>query len=128
MLTKYLDGKVIRAERIDAGITQEALARAVGVHLRTLCRWEDGSTKPRIRLLRAIAKALARDNMDANSAKPTQSEIVSTAMLEAVAKCGITQVCMHDLAYLQLVFEECQKDYVPFTPQLARALLKAGER
>lgn len=40
-------GARLRAARLDSEITQEKLARHMDVTLRTIQRWEDGSTEPR---------------------------------------------------------------------------------
>ena len=40
------------------GLTQEELARRVRVSTRTVAAWESGSTTPRQRSLRALARAL----------------------------------------------------------------------
>ncbi len=45
----------IRRER---GLTQEELARRVRVSMRSVAAWESGSTTPRQRHLRALARAL----------------------------------------------------------------------
>lgn len=44
------------------GLSQEALARALGVSLNTVQRWEDGAI-PRARYLPALAQALGVDPM-----------------------------------------------------------------
>lgn len=53
------EGTVIRRLRIKAGITQENLARQVGVTTHTIWMLENHpSANPRLKTLRAIAKSL----------------------------------------------------------------------
>jgi transcriptional regulator with XRE-family HTH domain len=52
----------VRAARVAAGLTQEQLAHATGVVLRTVAGWESGETEqPEGQNLRALAKALDKD-------------------------------------------------------------------
>lgn len=48
----------IREKRREIGITQEALARAVGVTQGAVVQWENGSSSPRLVLIPKIAEAL----------------------------------------------------------------------
>ena len=48
----------IREKRREMGITQEALARAVGVTQGAVVQWENGSSYPKLVLIPEIAKAL----------------------------------------------------------------------
>jgi transcriptional regulator with XRE-family HTH domain len=53
------EGANVRRLRIKAGITQENLARQVGVTTHTIWRLEnDPAANPRLQTLRAVAKAL----------------------------------------------------------------------
>lgn len=47
---------LIRRARIAAGLTQEDLAREVGVGLRNVPDWESGKRVPRLKTLRRIAE------------------------------------------------------------------------
>lgn len=47
----------IRKARLEAGLTQEDLAREVGVGLRNVPDWESGRRIPRLKTLRRIAEA-----------------------------------------------------------------------
>jgi transcriptional regulator with XRE-family HTH domain len=47
-----------RAIRLEAGISQAALARALGVHPVTVTRWELGTRRPRGETLAAYVAAL----------------------------------------------------------------------
>ena len=44
--------------REKSGLSQQELATALGVDQSTVCLWETGKTKPRAKLLPAIAKIL----------------------------------------------------------------------
>lgn len=48
----------IREKRHEAGITQDALARAVGVTQAAVVQWENGSSFPKLVLIPRIAKVL----------------------------------------------------------------------
>lgn len=48
-------GQRIRAAREEAGLTQEDVARAIGVTAQTPSRWERDTSVPRVRQLRALA-------------------------------------------------------------------------
>lgn len=47
---------LVRELRVERGITHEDLARAVGVTLRTVQRWQDGDSEPRGAQLLQIAR------------------------------------------------------------------------
>lgn len=48
----------IKDARLAAGLTQEALAAAVGVTQSAVMQWETGRTHPRVTMLRALAEVL----------------------------------------------------------------------
>jgi len=48
----------IKDARLAAGMTQEELAAAVGVKQPSVAQWENGSTYPRVPMLRALAEVL----------------------------------------------------------------------
>jgi transcriptional regulator with XRE-family HTH domain len=50
--------KRIRKARLQAGLTQEALAREAGTSTRNIARWESGRTIPRLEHREALARAL----------------------------------------------------------------------
>ncbi len=52
------EGRRLLRER--AGLTQEELARVVGVKRPTVCRWESGARNPRGRTLRSYVEVLQR--------------------------------------------------------------------
>jgi DNA-binding XRE family transcriptional regulator len=58
---------VARLIRLSAGVTQERLAREVGVHRVTLARWEAGECQPRgeVRVKYARILAALKDEMSA---------------------------------------------------------------
>lgn len=53
-------GEKIKHARIEIGLTQEALADAVGVEPPTISRWESGQIEPRPATLVKIAKAVEK--------------------------------------------------------------------
>ena len=53
-------GRRLTAARLDAGLTQEQLAKRLGADLSTLQRWELGESEPRGLYRRAVEKFLAR--------------------------------------------------------------------
>lgn len=55
-----------RAIREAAGVSQGQVAREVGVHRMTVCRWESGTSTPTAEHLHAYA-AILRDLQDATS-------------------------------------------------------------
>ena len=52
-------GARVRAARQEVGLTQERLARELDVTLRTIQRWEDGTSEPRGTQLMALAQCLS---------------------------------------------------------------------
>lgn len=38
----------LRAARVNAGLTQKDAAKKIGVSNKTLCRWENGDTQPKV--------------------------------------------------------------------------------
>lgn len=55
------DGSALRAARLAAGLTQEGLARKMGVTLRTVTRWEESIGQPNGSKLIALAGLLGID-------------------------------------------------------------------
>lgn len=54
---KYIDfGEQIKSVRKAAGVTQQALADKLGVHLQTVSKWERGVSQPDVSMLGDIAK------------------------------------------------------------------------
>jgi transcriptional regulator with XRE-family HTH domain len=52
-----IDGSRIRQARLSAGMTQNALARAINTTERNIARWETSANQPRISSVAAIAHA-----------------------------------------------------------------------
>jgi DNA-binding transcriptional regulator YiaG len=52
------DGERVRVARKEIGLSNEALARAIDVSLRTVQRWQDGENAPQGAQLLRLAKAL----------------------------------------------------------------------
>lgn len=48
----------MKAVRIDRGITQAELAKAINVNKKTVSSWEQGKTRPKLDKIEAICKAL----------------------------------------------------------------------
>lgn len=46
----------LKAARVNANLTQGAAASALGVSLRTLCRWEKGQSHPTTEMIPAICE------------------------------------------------------------------------
>ena len=57
-------GEAIREARMAAGMTQAALATAIGVHQKDVSRWENGVYEPSAKILSAIAAATGTDIYD----------------------------------------------------------------
>lgn len=51
----------IRGARVEAGLTQQALANEADVVVNSVCRWESGATQPSVEDLGKTAKALGVD-------------------------------------------------------------------
>lgn len=52
------DGTAMRTARKATGLTQEELAREIHMTLRTIQRWEDGSSQPKASALLALCDVL----------------------------------------------------------------------
>ena len=65
-------GERLRRLRKKAGLTQEQLAVAVNVSLKTVQRWEFNERQPRMSEIKAIAKALGVSEADLLNDPPTQ--------------------------------------------------------
>lgn len=48
----------IKKARIIAGLTQEQVAKKIGVTTVTVCKWETGQTFPNVRRLKTVADVL----------------------------------------------------------------------
>lgn len=77
--------QILRAARADAGLTQAALARAIGVHRVTVTRWERGHAEPSAGdLLRALAACGRPASIPSGApARPSPLDHDETALLEA---------------------------------------------
>lgn len=51
----------LKAARTNAGLTQKAAAKALGVTNKTLCNWENGRTIPRITYIEKIIELYGVD-------------------------------------------------------------------
>ena len=60
MRERGITPKEIRKAREGAGLTQEALARELGVSLSAVCRWEQGVRSPTGLCLRAVERWLRK--------------------------------------------------------------------
>ena len=65
-------GERLRRLRKKAGLTQEQLAEAIGVHLNTVCLWEKGEYTPKTQSIKALAKALGVSEADLLNDSPQQ--------------------------------------------------------
>ncbi len=66
-------GNRLRALRKKAGLTQEQLAEAVNVSLKTVQRWEFDKRQPRMEEIKALAKALGVSEADLLNDTPQNS-------------------------------------------------------
>ena len=66
-------GERLRALRKKAGLTQEQLARAVNVSLKTVQRWEFNKRQPRMEEIKALAIALGVSEADLLHDSPEKS-------------------------------------------------------
>ena len=57
-ITKRGENVKFKKARERSGLSQQELAQALGVDQSTVCLWETGKTKPRAKLLPALAKTL----------------------------------------------------------------------
>lgn len=73
-------GELIREARNQMSMSQDALAREIGVRERTISMWECGHHRPRGAHLRAIAQA---------TGKPLSYFKTVTVVLQAVAVLGV---------------------------------------
>lgn len=73
-----MDAREIRKLREELGLTQERLARGLGVSLRSVARWEAGEGKPSQMALRALAgfakKARVRSKQKGEAEEPQPVE------------------------------------------------------
>lgn len=56
-LRSVRSGEVVRAARLDAGLTQQQLADRVGTTQSAIARWESGADTPRLDSLAALLRA-----------------------------------------------------------------------
>ena len=57
-------GQRLRSLRLEAGLTQEALAARLDAHRMTVAKLESGQSLPSVELLAWIAMALGSDSLD----------------------------------------------------------------
>lgn len=73
-----MDVKEIKGLRKELGLSQEQLAREIGVSLRSVARWESGEGKPSQMALRALTgfakKAKARSRRKGEAEEPRLAE------------------------------------------------------
>lgn len=72
-------GESVRFKNVreKSGLSQQELATALGVDQSTVCLWETGKTKPRAKLLPAIAKILGCSIDDLLAGDGPETEEVS---------------------------------------------------
>ena len=56
-----ISGTLLREARLRAGLTQEELARRAGTTQSAISRWESGSTRPPLEMLRRLVRACGLD-------------------------------------------------------------------
>jgi transcriptional regulator with XRE-family HTH domain len=78
-----IDGEQIRTARQTAGLTQEELARHVGVSQRTVGNWERGDTVPRDR--EPQLRSVLRDHLGASDELPLRG-VSDVELLAEVAR------------------------------------------
>ena len=67
-------GARLKTLRKKAGLTQEELAEAIGVHLNSVSLWENGEYTPKMQSIKALAKALGVPEADLlNDTPPVNS-------------------------------------------------------
>ena len=90
-------GETIAALRRERGITQEALAGAVGVSAAAVSKWETGVSCPDVALLSPLARALRTDvnALLGFTAKPTDTECAAYVNeVAALALGGDLEACL----------------------------------
>lgn len=72
-----MDSKEIKRLREEIGLSQEQLAREIGVSLRSVARWESGEGKPSQMALRALTgfakKAKVKRKREAREPQPAEA-------------------------------------------------------
>lgn len=122
-------GKALKAKRIQRGLTMQEMATMVGVHTRTIARWESDKDvhQPRPRHIAKIIRALelgAIGVLSPTSPKDT-TQLICLAVLETIIKTCLDPVSLASIAYLQRVYDESiHSESVPLTPDLASLLIK----
>lgn len=64
---------IIKAKRLALGISQENLAKQLGVKRITVTQWEAGRNTPKTKMLQEIAKALKCSTDDLLKQEPVQA-------------------------------------------------------
>ena len=89
----------IREWRKQRGLTQEALAELVGIHVNTLLRWEYGTREPRASELSRLAKALNITEAELlNGAAKQEFEVKILMGVKSLA--GLAGVAVADNSFL----------------------------
>ncbi|MBR5381987.1 MAG: helix-turn-helix transcriptional regulator [Oscillospiraceae bacterium] len=86
-------GKFIAAQRVERGLTQEALGERLRVSQRTISRWETGRNMPDISLLTPLGEELGVSvtellNAERNTAENVSKAEASRAMLSLIGLAG----------------------------------------
>lgn len=63
-MTRDRVAELIRRHRVERGLTQAALAKKVGVSVRTVQKWETGAQRPKNSNLLRLARILGLDPAD----------------------------------------------------------------
>ena len=106
---RAFDRATLRRLRIERHLTQTRLAEQLGIHPRTLARWEAGRGAPDARMVALIARELrvARRELVSAPQVPTLRDLRTTAALtqrQLAAQLGIDQATYsrHERGHLSL--------------------------
>lgn len=114
-------GQLIRALRVERGLTQEALALEAGMATSNVSRIENGQRQPSLRLLRRLAKALGTTAASLQAASETPeppARVVKSAAMAIRAFPGGKDPAEMDW------WEEDAKEEPPLLSEDSMALLR----
>jgi predicted ATPase/transcriptional regulator with XRE-family HTH domain len=93
----YAVGQVLLTLRSRAGLTQSALAARIGVHRRSVQKWESGETYPTAENLRALIDVLLRLGVF----MPGQERAEASRLWQQVSQAAPHQLALFDTAWFE---------------------------
>ncbi|MBQ7037142.1 MAG: AAA family ATPase [Clostridia bacterium] len=121
-MNDYIFGKKIYKMRTNAKLSQSQLAEMLGVSNKAVSKWENGSAKPHVDMIKKLAAVFDMSVDELLSLEVSNKEIQITKIVITGGPCAGKTTAM---SWIQNAFTELGY-YVVFIPETATELITAG--